>query len=177
MGLRRDGNDWILEAGEERARLRDSRGLHHLRALLAAPSADIPALDLAAGGPGLVAPSSTPVLDPDALTAYRRRLAALDAELQAADRAGNQARAARAQTERDAILRELRRASGLGGRVRHASAEAERARVNVTRTLRAALDRLADSAPRASAHLQASIHTGTSCRYSPAPGGPARWHV
>ena len=40
-------------AGAEHARLRDSRGLHYLRALLAAPGSDIPALDLAAGGPGL----------------------------------------------------------------------------------------------------------------------------
>ena len=51
--LRRDGDVWLLEAGDERARLADSRGLQHLRALLAAPRRDIPALDLAAGGPGL----------------------------------------------------------------------------------------------------------------------------
>jgi hypothetical protein len=50
--LRRDGEDWLLEAGAERARLRDSRGLHYLRALLAAPGSEIPALDLVAGGPG-----------------------------------------------------------------------------------------------------------------------------
>jgi hypothetical protein len=47
--LRRDGDDWLLEAGPERARLRDSRGLHYLRALLAAPGSEIPALDLVAG--------------------------------------------------------------------------------------------------------------------------------
>jgi tetratricopeptide (TPR) repeat protein len=175
--LRRDGDDWILEAGEERARLRDSLGLRHLRALLAAPRAEIPALDLAAGGAGLVASGSAPQLDPVALTAYRRRVSALDAELESADRAGNQVQAARAQTERDAILDELRRASGLGGRARNTSAEAERARVNVTRTLRAALGRLAATAPRAAAHLQASISTGVSCRYDPAAGGPVRWHV
>jgi hypothetical protein len=175
--LRRDGDDWILEAGEERARLRDSLGLQHLRALLAAPRVEIPALDLAAGGAGLTAASSVPTLDPAALTAYRRRVSALDAELESADRAGNQVQATRAQTERDAILAELRRASGLGGRVRNTSAEAERARVNVTRTLRAALGRLADAAPHAAAHLQASISTGVSCRYDPAAGGPVRWHV
>ena len=53
--LTRDGDDWLLEAGGERARLRDGRGLHYLRALLAAPGRDIPALDLAAGGAGLAA--------------------------------------------------------------------------------------------------------------------------
>jgi hypothetical protein len=35
--LVRDGPDWLLEAGSERARLRDGRGLHYLRDLLAAP--------------------------------------------------------------------------------------------------------------------------------------------
>jgi hypothetical protein len=120
--LRRDGDDWLLEAGEERARPRDIRGLHHLRALLAAPGRDIAALDLAAGGAGLAAPGHSPALDDAALRAYRRRLAALDAERNAADAAGDVDGSARAQAERDALLRELRAASGLGGRVRRAPA-------------------------------------------------------
>ena len=61
--LRRDGSDWLLEAGGERARLRDGRGLHYLRALLAAPGRDIAALDLVAGGAGLRASDTGPVLD------------------------------------------------------------------------------------------------------------------
>jgi len=56
--LTRDGDDWLLDAGGEHARLRDGRGLHYLRALLAGPGRDIPALDLAAGGAGLVASGS-----------------------------------------------------------------------------------------------------------------------
>jgi hypothetical protein len=55
--------------------------------------------------------------------------------------------------------------------------EAERARVNVTRTLRATIERVAAAAPRAGAHLRASIRTGGHCRYDPAPGGPSRWRV
>ena len=51
--LARDGEVWVLDAGGEHARLRDSRGLHYLRALLAAPGKDIRALDLVAGGAGL----------------------------------------------------------------------------------------------------------------------------
>jgi hypothetical protein len=175
--LGRDGDDWLLVAGAERARLRDGRGLHYLRALLAAPGRDIPALDLAAGGAGLAAASTGPPLDAAARAAYRRRLAELDAELEAADRAGNIERAGRADAERQAVVAELRRASGLGSRPRTASAEAERARVNVTRTLRATIDKLALVAPGCAAHLRASVHTGRACRYQPAPGGPSRWHV
>src|SRR5215467_8926242 len=89
--LRRDGPDWLLEAGPERARLRDSRGLHHLAALLAAPGAEIPALDLAAGRPGLAATGAQPLLDPAARDEYRRRIRQLDLDLAAADRAGDPA--------------------------------------------------------------------------------------
>jgi len=75
------------------------------------------------------------------------------------------------------VLAELRRAVGLGGRGRMLGPEAERARVNATRTLRATIERIASAAPRAAAHLRVSIRTGAACRYDPAPGGPSRWHV
>jgi tetratricopeptide (TPR) repeat protein len=175
--LSRDGEDWQLQAGDERARLRDTRGIVYLRTLLAAPGRDIPALDLAAHGTGLAPPISQLALDPTAVQAYRQRLTALDEELDAADHAGDTQRSQRAQTEREALLAELRRTTGLGGRPRDISAETERARVNVTRTLRATLDRIAVLAPRAAAHLQTSIHTGRTCRYQPQPGGPTRWHL
>lgn len=131
------GEDWLLVAGNERVLLPDSRGLQYLRALLAAPGREISSLDLAAGGPGLVSASVGPAFDSPARDAYRRRLAELKADLDAADRAGDREGADAAEAERDALLAELRRASGLGGRPRETSAEAERARVNVTRTLRA----------------------------------------
>lgn len=175
--LMRDGEDWSLEAGNERVRLRDSRGIHYLRALIAVPGREISALDLAAGGAGLVASHASPVIDHAALAAYRRRIEDLDGEIDAAERSGDSARAERADAEHKALLAELRRARGLGGRVRDASPEAERARVNVTRTLQTTLERIGSAAPRAGAHLRASIRTGRSCRYEPVPGGPNRWHV
>ena len=175
--LGRDGEDWLLAAGDERARLRDGRGLHYLRALLAAPGREIRALDLVAGGAGLAPAGLGPPLDAAARAAYRARLDALTTELDAADRAGDRAAAERAEAERRALLTELSRAAGLGGRNRLAPPEAERARVNVTRTLRAAIERVAADAPGAAAHLRASIRTGAACRYEPAAGGPSRWHV
>jgi len=175
--LFRDGPDWQLDAGEEHARLRDGRGLDYLRALLAAPGQEITALDLVAGGPGLSAAGAGPVLDAAARAAYRRRLELLQGELDAADAAGDVLRGQRAATERDEVLRELRRATGLGGRPRDVSGNDERARVNVTRTLRASIDGITAAAPRAGAHLSGSIHTGRACRYQPGPGGPARWRV
>lgn len=173
--LRRDGDDWLLIAESEHARLRDGRGLHYLRALLAVPGKEISALDLAADGAGLVATGTDPVLDETARAAYRARLALLDKELDAADATGDTERATKAETERQAILAELRANTGLGGRARQTTAEAERARVNVTRALRTAIERIAAKAPKTGLHLDRSVRTGLACRYDPAPGGPARW--
>jgi hypothetical protein len=175
--LRRDGEDWLLQAGPEQARLRDSRGLHYLRALLAAPGSEIPALDLVAGGPGLVATDTGPLLDATARDAYRHRIRELDDELAAADRTGDSIAAEKAHRERQALISELRRTTGLAGRPRRATADAERARVNVTRTLRATIDHITTAAPITGAHLTSSIRTGTMCRYQPAPGGPDRWRT
>jgi tetratricopeptide (TPR) repeat protein len=175
--LRRDGQDWLLQAGPEQARLRDSRGLHYLRALLAASGREIAALDLVAGGPGLTPSDTGPLLDTAARNTYRRRIRELDDELAAADRAGGSTAAGKAHQERQALIGELRRATGLAGRPRRATADAERARVNVTRTLRAAIHRITVTAPIAGAHLNSSVRTDTLCRYQPAPGGPARWQT
>ena len=124
-------------------------------------------------------PATGPVLDEQARSAYRSRLATLAAELDAADRAGDPGRGERLHAERQALVAELRGATGLAGRIREVSPEAERARVNVTRTLRAALERISQAAPRTGAHLQASIRTGRACRR---PGracrlGPLTVHV
>ena len=144
--LTRDGDDWLLEAGEEHARLRDSRGLHYLRALLAAPGRDIPALDLAAGGAGLSGPGLGPVLDATARDAYRprrrRRHRRARRRRPGGRPPGGGARGSRAA---GAACR-----APPGGRPwrpdREVAPEAERARVNVTRTLRAAIERVAAGA-------------------------------
>ncbi|MFG1923000.1 hypothetical protein [Cryptosporangium sp. NPDC048952] len=169
--LTRDGTDWVLRAGTETARLRDTRGVAYLRALLAAPGQEIAALDLAADGAGLRVPNADPVLDDTARRTYRARLATLDDELAAADRAGDADAARAATAERQAIIAELRRTIGLGGRPRTTTGEAERARVNTTRALRTTIARIAAQAPLAGAHLDASIRTGRYSRYQPGSVG------
>lgn len=171
--LRPDGEDWLLAAGTETARLRDSRGLRYLRSLLAASGKDISALDLAADGAGVAGGPAPAVLDTAARAAYQRRIDGIDTELESADRAGAADRADRLHAERSAIIAELRQATGLGGRQRRQSDEAERARVNVTRTLRLAIEKIEAVAPMAAAHLRASVRTGRACRYDPGPDGPS----
>jgi tetratricopeptide (TPR) repeat protein len=175
--LCRDAQDWRLDAGTESVRLRDTQGARYLRTLLRSPRQEIAALDLVSGSAGLAAPTEEPVLDETARGAYQQRLRYLAEELDAADRAGDADRAARAQGERDAVVAELRRATGLSGRRRSHSNEAERARVNATRALWATVSQVESAAPLAGAHLRTSLRSGRYFRYQPAPGGPARWQL
>ena len=82
---------------------------------------------------------------------------------------GDAGRAENLEQERQALLHELRRAAGLGGRVRDINSDRERLRKTATARIRNTLRRLDDRHPALAAHLRASVHTGTSCAY--APGG------
>jgi tetratricopeptide (TPR) repeat protein len=174
--LVRDGDGWLLEAGPEQARVR-GRGVEHLRTLLANPAQDVAALDLDAADGAPPAVAGLDVLDDQAIAAYRRRLGEIELELVVADRRGDAHVAASLEDERDRLLAELRSATGLGGRRRRTNDTAERARVNVTRSLKRAIEQISREAPLAGAHLARSVRTGSACRYDPAPGGPDRWRV
>jgi hypothetical protein len=147
----------------------DLKGLWHLRALLARPHQPVAALSLigASSEEPLPTADTGPVLDREALRQYRQRLAELDDELDAAALRGDRKRQVERSAEREALIEELKRATGLGGRPRRSGSPAEKARVNVTRTIRHAIGELASRAPDLAAHLEESIVTGVSCCYEP----------
>lgn len=115
------------------------------------------------------------VLDDTAKAQYRERLSRLDEEIDRALDRYDDRRAAELDAEREALIDELRRASGLAGRTRRLGDEAERARKAVTARIRDALRRLDGHHPELAGHLRASVSTGTSCRYLPA--GPVAWEL
>jgi hypothetical protein len=114
-------------------------------------------------------------LDQQAKAEYRQRLADLGSELAEAEEWNDPERAARVREERDFLARELGAAVGLGGRDRPQASNAERARVNVTRAIRAALDRIAEHSPELGRHLARTVRTGTFCTYQPDPLNPVSW--
>jgi len=61
----------------------------------------------------------------------------------------------------------------LGGRSRRIGSSAEKARLNVTRTIRHAVKQLAEVVPGLAAHLDESIATGATCCYE--PRGDVTW--
>jgi hypothetical protein len=103
------------------------------------------------------------MLDEQARAAYRRRLHAIDEALEGA---GDVARA-RLEEERDVLVSELARATGLGGRARRAGSATERARVNAQRRLKDAVTRIGEIAPAIGAFLEDAVRTGTYCCFKP----------
>jgi hypothetical protein len=73
----------------------------------------------------------------------------------------------RLREERESILSELSRATGLGGRARAAASVTERARVNVQRRLKDAIARVSEADERLGRHLERSVRTGTFCCFRP----------
>jgi hypothetical protein len=175
--FRREGEYWAVGRPGAVVRLRDSVGMHHLARLLTDPGREFAAVDLAARRMGAWLPptSAGEVLDARAKDEYRRRIEDLRDEIEEAERFGDLGRLGRARTQVELVARELARAVGLGGRSRVVGSGAERARVNVTRTIRDAMRRIADQDVWVGHHLVTTIRTGTFCRYAPDPNVVVRW--
>ena len=167
--MRPEAGTWHIDFNGASVHAPDLKGFWHLRELVARPHQSVAALALVGAtiDESISAGDTGPVLDPEALRAYRRRLAALDEELDAAALRGDAKRQAERTAERDALIAELKRATGLGGRPRRSGSPAEKARLNVTRTIRHAINDLMTRAPELAAHLDESVVTGVSCRYEP----------
>lgn len=188
--FRCEGDMWFVSYEGRSCRVRDTKGMHLLARLLAHPGTELHALDLDADGrararatPGAVADgglrldegNAGPVLDEKAKSAYKRRLGDLTEELEEAEAFNDTERAAAARLEIDALVAQLSAAVGLGGRDRVAASASERARVNVTRTIRAALTRIGELHPALGEHLRTTVRTGNYCSYAPDPRVPVRW--
>src|SRR2546425_114782 len=190
--FRKEGEYWTLGYAGQLCRLKDARGLAHLTQLLRSPGTEFHALDLVRGnstGPlasrdaeatvaskGQVREADLHIgnlgdagewLDAQAKASYRHHLAELREELQAAKTLGRIAQAEAAEREIDALVAELARATGLGGRDRRAASAAERARQSVTRAIKIAVDKITGHLPELGRHLARSIKTGTYCGYTP----------
>ena len=149
--------------------LRHTKGLADLHRLLSAPGIELHVLELAqeAEGEGIEASGRQPVLDERAKAEYRRRLLALEADIEDARACADLGRAERAELEHDLIVSELAAALGFGGRDRGMRDEAERARQAVRARIRYALDRIERVHPDLSRHLERAVVTGTFCSYRP----------
>ena len=203
--LRKEGQYWTIVYKDRVLRLKDTKGTAYLAQLLRSPGTDVHVLDLVRGIAdhcestqddrlaGALPPSSQErentgihvgglgdageILDEKAKAAYRRRLAELRAEAAEAKQLDQFTRAEQAEEEIAALLAELSRAVGLGGRDRRAASAAERARQSVTRALKTVVKRIAEQEPALGAIFMGCIKTGTYCSYTLDPGFPTTWEV
>lgn len=188
--FRREGDTWSIALEGHAMRLKHAKGLSYLATLLQRPAQEIHALDLAVGGAVArnAAPPAEglhvegdggtgPTLDRAAKAAYRERVDELRAEVAQAEEWNDGERAARATAELEMLTAELAAATGLGGRDRTGGSNAERARISVTRAIKAALDRIEAESPALGAHLRTTVRTGTFCSYTPDPRAPVTWVV
>lgn len=176
--FRRAGDVWELAFAGTTVHVPDAKGIRDIHALLARPGMGVRAVDLLdpeAGAAGRAARSlgGDDVLDERAKAAYRTRLTQLDEEIDAALGRGADRRAAELDQERAALIDELRRATGLGGRSRRLGDDAERARKAVRERIRDTIRRLAAVHPALADHLREAIRTGATCSYEPAE--PVEW--
>ena len=169
--LARDGEVWVCECDGRVFRLRDSRGMQMLARLVLTPGQEIHVLDLM-GAPSAEVPidsgDSGEMLDDRARREYRRQLESLREQLEEAEGMNDYAAAEAAREEIEQLSAELARAFGIGGRPRRAGSNVERARVNVQRRLKHAMQRIAEECPSAGRHLDWAVRTGSFCSYRPA---------
>jgi tetratricopeptide (TPR) repeat protein len=169
--FRREGDYWSVVFEGRTVRVRDLKGMRYLAQLLAHPGREFHVLDLVAAETGQqMAPGDAgEMLDERAKSAYRRRLAEIEDDIDEARALADAEREAQADAERDFLVRELARAVGMGGRDRRASSDSERARSGVTRAVRQGITRIGEHHPQLGEHLDHAVRTGTYCAYAPDP--------
>lgn len=185
LSMEQEGEMWRLAYEGTTLRLRHTRGLALLAHLVRSPGQEIhvSALDAItpSGGSGaarsasFLANGDVPapgdageILDQQARSEYRHRIAELREELTEAEAHNDLGRVAALRGELEQLEDELRSAVAPGGRARRASADAERLRVAITHRIRNAIAQIARRHAGLGAHLTASVSTGYRCIYEPA---------
>ena len=190
-----NGEYWTVGYAGKAFSLKASKGLAYIHRLLRHPNEEFHVLDLLSGAGTIVIPESSnaetsssdssltigrlgdagEMLDSKAKQDYKRRLFELREGLEDARQLGNCDRAAELESEIDFLAQEISRAVGLGGRNRRAGSAAERARLNVTRAVKAALQKISEREASLGALLDRRVKTGLFCSYSPDPRASQSW--
>jgi len=193
----RSGEFWTISYRHAAFTLRDTKGLRYIQRLLAHPGEQFHALDLLTPPEGEAGPNGSqldlnalPVgvtvrrglsgdagemLDAHAIRDYKRKREELKERLEDLVERGELERAAEVESEIEILRREISHAVGIGGRDRRAGSNAERARLNVSRSIRAALQKVSEHDAEFGEILNRSIKTGLFCSYLPEPRAPAIW--
>ena len=180
-----DRAGWSVRSERLQVRLQATKGLRYLAELVGAPGVERHVLDLVdqvegvdRDGPDRHRLGDTgEVLDITARRAYRQHVEQLRYEIEDALAIGEDDRAAVLQKECDQLVGQLAAAFGLSGRSRTTGSAAERARLNVTRSLRTAISRIRADLPEAGEVLDRRVRTGLYCAFEPTRQDSVSWVV
>ena len=191
----KEGDIWSIAYGQHQLRLKDMKGLRYLAYLLSHPGQRLHASALvqAVESKSVVAEKRVadvadkentrsdlgdagPLLDPQAKEDYRSRLSELKAELLEAEETNDVGKIDNLRMEVEFLTEQLAAAVGLNGRSRVIASHSERARVVVTKNLRAALKKISGKIRRLagiSMHQSKRVTSALTCRATKivSPGG------
>jgi two-component sensor histidine kinase len=187
--FRREAEFWTAAYAGTVSRLKDTKGLRYIAHLIKHPGQEFHALDLAifhsqarAESSGLTRALKRQgvgecVLDPKARREYKLRLEELRQDLHEAEQSNDLERAAKVREEIKLLAGEFASAVSADGRNRRISAEAQRARLAVTKRIKESLWKIRTVNPALARHLSKALKTGYFCSYEPDPERPVRWAV
>jgi hypothetical protein len=165
--LKVQGEIWTLSFGHEVLRLKDTKGIRLLAALVQEPQREFHVLDLESPEGPVDGGDSGELLDDTARRDYRRRMREIATELEEAQIFQDLGRIESLTNEQEFLGQEIARAVGRRGSSRRGGGAAEKARVNVQRRLKDAIRRINEQSSAAGRHLTRSLRTGTYCSYEP----------
>jgi class 3 adenylate cyclase/tetratricopeptide (TPR) repeat protein len=192
----RSGEFWTVGCRGTNVTLKDIKGLAYIQRLLQHPGEEFHALDLlsalgggavseAAGAAQPFLPEGTDsvgrlgdsgaALDARAKLEYKRKILELNEELEELRERGDDERASRVESEIEFLRSEILRAVGLGGRDRRVGSASERARLNVSRAIRSALQKISEYQAFLGELLDRSMRTGSFCSYVADTRMPIAW--
>ena len=174
--LVREGDTWAVTFGATTVRIKHAKGIADLATLLKHQGQEVHVRVLEGVDAVTVPGGGDAVLDEVAVAQYRDRLQDLELELDEAGLHADLARAEKLAAERDALIDELTKAFGLGGRPRTAGSDPDdRLRKAVSARIKASIGRLDKLEPALGRHLDHSVRTGFRCVYDPEE--PTVWRV
>ena len=172
----RQGEMWRVAFGGQQAFLKDGLGPRYIAHLLLSPKKAIAAVDLHALVAGNVFKqrlgSAGPQVDLEARNRSTERCREIESELVEAKRHNDEGRVDLLRDELEALADYLAQSTGLRGRDRRASDDADRIRRSVFQAIRRTISSLEKHLPAAGRHLDSAVRTGRFVSYQPAEEVP-----
>jgi tetratricopeptide (TPR) repeat protein len=167
--FRKEGEYWTVSWIGRETRLKPRKGFDYIARLLRHPGQEIPASDLIKDVTITYRLGDGAILDSRGKAEYKSRIDDLRAQLEIAMQNNDFGGAEQARRELELVQSEIIAAVGpvpIGPHPRRAL-RAERARLAVTKAIKAALTRIRAADPELGRHLSLSIRTGFFCSYQP----------